>query len=684
MMLGNLVGHGHEDYYSLVLHGKGRLLYPDLNVTQYEPTYLNWTHRGIAHSTLMVDCQSPAPAPFTTRQEFLQPVKFFAITGSPYSGVKQTRATLLTKDYLADFFHAADTAAPPRPRVFDWALHGLGRLYVGNPAAYRPTHDLVPFYWWIDNERSRATDVTFQADWIQRSAGVTPGLQSFGKEWFDQEVGVRMTMVGEGGTRIYAGDGPMCDGPPHHRLDGNPEGALPMLVVRRESAATTFAAIHEPYEGRPRVKDVVKLGEDSGAMAIVVKTSEFADYLCAAFDDAEHTLTAADGQTIVFSDFAYIRLAGGKATVCGKTKGFRVRAGAKIESATVNGQPATLGSADGFVRWGRVADTGKTPANPGETPTLRERSAAVHAWFSPEEIHLSAGGQREVQLHLRCVGDGQAKGQLRIVAPAGIRVEPAIVPVPAMEEGQERTVSLKVSAEKEAARALHEIQFVPEEGLSAAPITLLASVGVVMTEDRLRPMTAQFVIRAPGYTMKVNHTSGVSYYLLDADNHRRHGRIHNTNFIYGIPGIQQDGKWAYCFGMPCQFVWTGGDTLTIGCGSPYPDMGMRFAYRFYEDRIVIGITPPTNPTKELTMWLGNFDALGAPLHNGRQAASHLPIVADRFFFPHPVYRQGLLLTTPPQTPLMFRGTAVTFPIRRGQEVTIKFAEKDESGLAPPP
>jgi len=35
--LGKAVGHGHNDHYELVLHGKGRLLYPDLNVIQYEP-----------------------------------------------------------------------------------------------------------------------------------------------------------------------------------------------------------------------------------------------------------------------------------------------------------------------------------------------------------------------------------------------------------------------------------------------------------------------------------------------------------------------------------------------------------------------------------------------------------------------------------------------------------------------
>jgi hypothetical protein len=59
--LGTSVGHGHDDYFSIILHGKGHLLYPDLNVIQYEPRWLNWTSEGIGHSTLLIDHESPAP-----------------------------------------------------------------------------------------------------------------------------------------------------------------------------------------------------------------------------------------------------------------------------------------------------------------------------------------------------------------------------------------------------------------------------------------------------------------------------------------------------------------------------------------------------------------------------------------------------------------------------------------------
>ena len=42
-------------------------------------------------------------------------------------------------------------------------MHGLGRLYPGNPGAYRASMDLVPYYAWIDHEKSRAFNGSWQA-----------------------------------------------------------------------------------------------------------------------------------------------------------------------------------------------------------------------------------------------------------------------------------------------------------------------------------------------------------------------------------------------------------------------------------------------------------------------------------------------------------------------------------------
>src|SRR5262249_40707307 len=268
LRLGALVGHGHKDYSHLILHGKGRLLYPDLNIIQYEPTYLNWTHEGIAHNTLLVDRQSPRPGPFTTRHEFTPECKFLALSGSAFANVRQTRALVMTSEYLVDVFRAADRRG--EEHTFDWVLHGLGRFYPGNPTAYRPTSALLDHYWWVDNERGRQTDATWQADWLQKSAAVTPGLQPFGAEWFAHSAVVRLAMLGVQGTQVYHGDGPIADGPPHHRLDGNPEGSSPMVLARRRGSAVTFSAIHEPYEKRPALHAVRRIQENEEAVGLSV------------------------------------------------------------------------------------------------------------------------------------------------------------------------------------------------------------------------------------------------------------------------------------------------------------------------------------------------------------------------------------------------------------------------------
>jgi hypothetical protein len=181
--------------------------------------------------------------------------------------------------------------------------------------------------------------------------------------------------------------------------------------------------------------------------------------------------------------------------------------------------------------------------------------------------------------------------------------------------------------------------------------------------------------------MKVDQRSGVSFSLLDRDGRRRCGRLHNTNFVHGIPGVELDGKWLYDFSTPCSFIWPAKDKLTVGCGQLYESAGLRLDYRFYEDRVVIAVVPPTNPAKTPTMWLGTFEGIGPPKHNGKPGQpADRPVVADRFFFPHPVYEDGLLLTTPPQTPLHYRGTAVSFPIRRDQEIALQFVPEGEAGI----
>jgi len=692
LMLGKPIGHGHNDFYSLTLHAKGRLLYPDLNVIQYEPTYLNWTHEGIGHSTLLVDRQSPQGGPFTTRQDFNRDVKFFAIEGSAFKGVAQARVLLLAKEYLADIFKATDRNG--EPRTFDWVLHGLGRLYPGNPAAYRPTDALLPSYWWVENERGRVVSDSWRMAWIQTSAGITPGMQ-FGKDWFEQAVGVRMTMLDAKETQVYYGDGPLTDGPPYGRICGNPEGAAPMVVARRQAPATTFIALHEPYQEKPPAQQLRRFAETEKAVALVVRAPEFTDYLMVAFDGEEHTLVSPDGEAFTFRNYGYLRVArthgrDGRGTTgvppvaagCGDLLAFQLKAEILDEKANVHlgEKNLTLRREGQFVTFGKLPGTLPGAPKGAEVEDAAERTAALHYWFQPEEVHLREKGEKreqEVEVHMRCVGEGKAQGRLRLLAPKGLATEPQELDIAPLAEGKEQVVRVKVCALAGAENDLHKIRFVPDNGLHAAAEALPVSVGVVMKVDNRLPKQAQFVVRAPSYTFAVGEFSGVSFFVLDGDGHRRHGRMHNTNFIFGFPGVMRDGKWCFRYRNVCRFLWPGKDTLTVGSEGYYNDGDVRLGYTFREDRIAIALVPPTNATIEHTVCLGNFDALGEMRHIERKPAAGQPAPNEWYFFPHPAYRQGALITLPPKTVLKQSGTAVSFPLRTAQEVTLQFVTEAE-------
>jgi hypothetical protein len=672
LRLGSEIGHGHKDYFHLLLHGKGRLLYPDLQLVTYEPTYLSWTREGIAHNTLLVDRQSPRPGPCTTRQDFAPEAKFVAVTGRPFEGVTQTRALLLTAEYLADVFRAADPTGTPR--TFDWVVHGLGRLYPGNPAAYQPTTALRNGYWWVDQERSRATAATWQADWVQHSGGVEPGIQPFGKEWFGQTAGVRLTMLGVAGTEVYTGDGPMTDGPPYARLDGNPEGSCPLVLARRQTAATTFAAVHEPYDTQPRVRQVRRLAETEAAFGMAIEGDAFSDRVLVAFGDGEQTLRGAD-ESFTFRDHTHVRIAGGRIIVRGSISSFRVKA-AGIGQAVINGEEESLRREGDFVRFGDPA-AGTGQADPADT--AEEARAAVHASFLPEEVHLASGGAGETTLRVRVVGQGQARGRLQLVAPPGLTVEPAVVAVGGLREGDEREVKVQVRANAGAANALHAVRVEPTDGANAAAGTLPVSVGVVLTEDRSIPLVAQTVVRAPGYTLKLDHQSGVCCYLLDPDGRRRHGPVSDAPESYlGTGALRRGQDWVLRYRTPCRFVFDGPNSRIVVSGSG-PEQ-VRLKYTFHDDRVVLALIPPTSAAAEFDLFLGPFDALDPPKHDGpapKPGVKESSITAGWVFFPHPVHRHGLLLLPPAAAAVRLRPDAIAVRVRVGQEVTLRFATEAE-------
>jgi hypothetical protein len=362
-----------------------------------------------------------------------------------------------------------------------------------------------------------------------------------------------------------------------------------------------------------------------------VEADGFSDRLLVGFGSSSKTilLRSPEGEAFQFAGYGFVRTAGRTVVARGNIKGLRVRANRGDISLTVNGKKEPAVARDGFLVYGQVPGEGGAASSPAPRE-MAETRASVHSYFLPEEVRLKAGGEREVAMTLRAVGRGEAAGALRFIAPEGISVEPGTVELaPALAEGATRKVTLRIKARAGLPNGLFEVRWEPVGETPAATEALPVSVGVVLKKDRRVPRLAQWVARAPGYTMKVDEFSGVGTYLLDADGHRRFGRFATGNFIYGFGAVQRGNAWVFRAQQACQQVWSSPGSLTfLGDG--------RLHYEFREDRIVIKYLNPPRAGQEQTVWLGNFDALEAPLHNGTQRVPHEPVVAEWLYFPHPV------------------------------------------------
>jgi hypothetical protein len=113
--------------------------------------------------------------------------------------------------------------------------------------------------------------------------------------------------------------------------------------------------------------------------------------------------------------------------------------------------------------------------------------------------------------------------------------------------------------------------------------------------------------------MKVDEFSGVGTYLLDSDGHRRSGRFATGNFINGFGAVQRGNEWSFRAQQACQQAWSAPDALTFLSDG-------RLHYQLREDRIAITYLNPSRAGQEQIVWLGNFDTLEPPVHNGTQAA----------------------------------------------------------------
>jgi len=412
-------GHDHRDKFAIMLHGAGRLLYPDYNAIQYESSAIGWTRHTCSHNTLIVDEQDTANAqPTAIRHEFSPEVKYLATSAEEvFEGVEQTRVLLLTGEYLLDAFHARSEL----PHTYDYMLHCLGEAK-SSGGDFRPAASLMARYWVIENKRAITTDQPWSFDFVNKDAPDSrPG--NYGAQWYDHTANVRVSMAAEPETQVVHG----IWGKQYEKLvaerykDKKKLSLLSSLVVRRDQRPqAVFIATHEPYanQQRPRIRRVIKLAQSDDAALVRVEADQFTDYAAVSFGPQPtrpvHVLS--DGKaTIQFRDYAYVRVdRGGRMAARGDVLGLRIP-GAR-GPFVLDGEQVPAAQLSGAL----VYLTAEATAAPEAEPLC-----PLKVIPAPRQLRVWTRDHKPVRFSVRNVMRKPVTGRIEFVFPEGITVDPA-------------------------------------------------------------------------------------------------------------------------------------------------------------------------------------------------------------------------------------------------------------------
>ncbi len=606
-MMSRWYGHDHRDKMMIIMHAGGRLLYPDMNCIQYEPSSINWTASSVAHNTLVVDRGKTANAPYKYRHSFNPEVKFLATTASCYPGVLQTRALALTPEYLLDLFWADSEL----PHTYDWVLHAIGKLYMEHPWLYQPSSDLLQDYWWVENEQRRKTDQTWRADFIQQNGLAIRGMGRQTDEWFNDRSAVRITMIGEPETTVYGADGP-SGGPPVDPIM-NPEGNIPMLLVRRYARRTVFAVVHEPYKNtQPNINLVRKIAESKDAYLAEIHGENYIDRIAVAFGDQDsktiYTLEdEQDPQTVfIFRNYGYLREdpSNHSFIAYGDWIGFRIRSDESKNLLFMNGEEVSCQREGNYIVFGDISAITGT-----ERLMMKSEYLPIEIIAPNEPIRLGASNSREVTLKFKNCSSDTYIPYIQLRLPEGISVKPSDnVKVDCYEKSENWNI-YNWSLTRIAPEQTIEINFQLANDGSASnglypasvqltssslehrtlPVALPITVGPVLVEDNSFPTFGEYVIYAPRYIFRMSKRYGTSRFLRDDANRPRYEatfwdrRPVAATTPDALPRLRVDDKDILAWGIPASFLWPNSTPASVTVGTNRS----RITWTFEEDAIRI-------------------------------------------------------------------------------------------------
>jgi hypothetical protein len=197
------------------------------------------------------------------------------------------------------------------------------------------------------NVRKATTSKAWSSVILQDCALEDASKSRLGKAWYDRGVGVRVSMLPEPDTTVFAGKPPYGG---KRGKDRMPETGGATLIVRRKTEDTTFVALHEPFEGGPAKAPTTRfqrIAQDpaKGLAVRVTGDGPVNDrVLMQLGDDLSQPVTlAGGGESFTFQDYGFIRVSKASVQVWGNVSAMTLKVDGSPK-LLVNGQavPATV------------------------------------------------------------------------------------------------------------------------------------------------------------------------------------------------------------------------------------------------------------------------------------------------------------------------------------------------------
>ncbi len=501
-------GHDHRDKFSITLHGAGRLFYPDYNPLQYENMAIGWSRNSVAHNTVMVDEEDTRNAPLTRLDhDFDDDVSFLAGTATGvFDRVTQTRALLLTREYLLDVFHLSGAV----PHTFDYLLHCFGRAEAPPPARYMPSTAMQRRFWLVDNQRTMTTSDSWSLDYVLDDAPAAT---------------LRLTMAAEADTQVTLGTwgNELAELVAQHRKGGEMD-RLSMTAVRRQGRPqSVFIATHEPRSAgqTPEVRAVTKLAETTAGVVVRIDARTFTDFAAVVYapDTSTTTFAFGDNGFAAVDTWAYLRVhRDGRVVGRGNWLGFAFPVETGGVRLILNDEVQSMTNRDGAIVFGRQS----APASAAADVEEEETTCPFPVVVTPAHpLQMFRRDRRIVTLGLTNILKTAISGHIEWELPNGVTVTPRSSGFISVPPGQ--AVDLPVTvATKDPAAGRHILPWsvhwsaLDGQQRRSAPRALTVFAGTTLLNE-YADREANHVVYSPGLTARFDMRNGVCRFLADPD-----------------------------------------------------------------------------------------------------------------------------------------------------------------------